>query len=278
MSLLGKGDKAYSKKQEKDFSRILDAIRSQLEKDGLNIEKEWYPDGYLISDDHKMWHFKLEECPDWLFGVWLDDGQEMDDEFCSDKFYLLRVFAQPENYIDKFKPTASNVVKEYHIFKEDMEKYKEFSDWDLIYWTEIFRYVKDQPYLAWYRHMHYVDYNLKYISPEKAKKDFENTEKERLEHEEKQEKQYQEEYAYIKGILEKTGLKYKIADDNVDGIKCIPRYHAIIEDPSIKTKGVYRFLDDNEKKKLKEIQEKYGCYEGFSDYATFVKNISKGKK
>ena len=278
MSLLGEGGIKVTKRQEEDYSRILGAIRAQLEKDGFNIENEWYPDGYFVSNDHKMWHFRLKECPSWLFGVWVTDGNKMDDEYCSDEAYLLDVFAQPEMYIDKFKPTASEILGEHQIYKKDLRDFKEFHEWDLKWWTRVFRYVRDQPYLAWYRHEHYTDYNLEYISPEQAKKDFENAEKERLEYEEKQEKQYQEEYVYIKGILEKTGLKYKIIDENKNGYECIPRYHVVIEDPSVKTKGTYSFLDDNEEKKLKEIQKKYDCYEGFSSYATFVKNMPKGKK
>lgn len=275
MSLLGEGGIKVTKQQEKDFSRILGAIRAQLEKDGFNIENEWYPDGYLVSDDHNMWHFRLKECPGWLFGVWLDDG-DFDKE--SVGMYLLSVFAQPENYIDKFKPTASQVMGEYRKLKKGLKKGTSFSNWELKSWTEIIRYVKDNPYLAWYRHVNYTDYNFEYVSPEQAKKDFQNAEKERLEHEEKQEKQYQEEYAFIKNILDKSGIKYKILDGRKGGGLSIPRYWVLIEDPNIDKKGFYDFLDEEEEKGLKGIQEKYGCYKGFDDCAMFVKEMPKEKK
>lgn len=267
----------FTKKQKQDYSKILSVIRSQLEKDGFNIENEWYPTGYLVSNDHKMWHLKLKECPDWLFGVWIDDGADMPGEYCDDEAYLLRVFAQPENYIDKFKPTASQILGQYYVYKRGLHKRDELSERNIKRCVQVFEYVKEQPYLAWYRHEHYIDYNLEYISPEKAKEDFEKAEKERLEYEAKQEKQYQEEYVYIESILEKSGLKYKIIDANKDGSLCNPRYHVVIEDPHIKAKGIYQYLGEDEEKKLEEIQQKYNCWEGFNNWAILVKKMPEGK-
>lgn len=170
----------FTKQQEEDYGKILQAIRSQLEEDGFHIEKEWWPEGYLLENDHKMWHLELKECPDWLFGVWLDDKAEYKDEYKDEENYELRIFAQHKKYINKFKPTDCMVVNSYDIWKEGISE--GFCDWEKEEWVKIFKFVKKQPYLAWYRNAHYIDYNVEYISPEIAKMDFEGTEKDRVKH------------------------------------------------------------------------------------------------
>lgn len=257
-----------TEQEKKDYNKILTSIHLQLKKLGFHIKKEWYPSGYLIENDHKMWHLELKECPDWKFGVWLDSEKE---------YYRLYVFAQHKNYINKFKPTDCKVVEKYQVWKEDLASSEEISEWDLKEWTEIFRYVKEQPYLAWYRNETYTDYNTKYVSPAEAKKKFLKSEKECRKYQKAQSEIDKAELAWMKKYLDSLGYKYKITTDDY----AIPRHDVVIEKPAIETKGWYSLMDDEDwaefssiHRRIKEKNKlKYGVYSTFNNVAWFVKEL-----
>ena len=200
MSLLGnigvKGTKNTSRDQmTKD---IVKQFKQELKNNDFTILDEWWPDGYLYDGDVSMFHFKLKECPDWCFGLWVSG------KYHDENAYLIEVFGQPTHYIDKFKPQAS------HFLEKDG-----FNQSNEIYWTDILRmleYIKKNPYLAWYRDVYGVDYNLEYISPEIAKETFERDETERIEREQVEKIIDQKETEWVENKLKEKGYEFKIID------------------------------------------------------------------
>ena len=254
----------YTKEEKKHCNEIIEFIRHSLKEEKFKIKEEFFVDGYLIDGDHYIWHVLLEDCPEWRFGVWID----IDDDN-----YVVSIFAQPINYIDKFKPSASNVLKEWTVYDV-----KELDNWDKKQALAVFKYVKEQPYLAWYRNMHYVDYNLEYVSPQQAKADYEECEKLRLLEEKIYKKLDEAEVKWMKNKAESLGLKYKITTDR----DCSPRHEMVIEDPNMSEKGFYTWLEDDEweefKKIAKDFEKKYPRMflpSTFNPYALFVKELKK---
>ena len=254
----------YTEEETKHCYEIVRFIRNCLKEENFTIKEEFFVDGYLVEGDHYIWHILLEDCPEWKFGVWID----IDD----DDNYEVSIFAQPINYIDKFKPSASNVLKQWIVYEE------KFDDWDKKEVLLLFKYVKEQPYLAWYRDTHYVDYNLQYISPEEAKADYEECERWRLAEEKINKELDDAEVKWMKNKVESLGFKYRITTEE----NCFPRHMMMIEDPNIEKKGVYTWLEDDELEEFnkisKDFQKRYPKMflpSTFNAGAVFTKDLGK---
>lgn len=270
------GKFGFSKRELEHFELILKALRDKISEKGLTIQDEVYPEGYLFANDYKIWIFDLAECPDWSFGVWLVEDNEKDNKKDDEKEkkYCMWLFAQHKKYIDKFKPFASALCVEENIWVSDLE-----GDGDIHYEIDealqVVDFVKEQPYLAWYRDVHWTNFNLKYVSPEEAKKDFEEHEAERLKREQLEAELDAEETAWMKNYYDKTGYKYKITTDE----NYWPKHSVIIEDKDVEP-GCYGMLDEKEKEEFDKILKKYenrGFYlhSTFDDSAWVVKELKK---
>ena len=102
---------------------------------GLNITDVEYLDGYFIfgHGTNSVVHFHIEETPGWKYGIWWSpiskntkEGEEDDEnaEYYTDRVHC-SIFAQYEEEIDKFKPSASMVCEEFTIdFKKGNEQCK----------------------------------------------------------------------------------------------------------------------------------------------------------
>jgi len=111
-----------------------------------------YLDGYFIfgMGTNSVVHFHIKECPGWKFGIWWDEPKSATE--VSGKW-----FAQFEETIDKFKPSASIFYQEFNIKGsgiEDIRKDIEF--------------IKNNPYLAFCRDY----YGYDYLSGEEAKQQY----------------------------------------------------------------------------------------------------------
>lgn len=256
----------FTEEEEADFRIIIKGIRDKLLADGFNFIEEIYPNGYFFDGDHKMWHFEVKECPDWLFGVWIDNKDDFSDDDDAKDWYLVRAFAQHKNYIDKFKPTASSLLVETEVYIPELSD-GQLDEYEAKRLTDIMRFVREQPYLAWYRDVHMTDFNLEYISPEKAKKDFEESEKERIEVEKAQAELDAEEVAWMKNYFDKLGVDYHITTEE----NCVPRHTVIVHDKNQEA-GWWDVISEKDWMEFNGIYEKYK-ERGFWLWQTFNRGV-----
>lgn len=122
-----------------------------LKSQNYTIATEQYGDGYFIFDygPNTVIHFRLKETPGWLYGVWWS--------FKVNKEGIVSIvgefFAQYEEEIDKFKPSASYygcdmlslVAADGSICLEEGEV------------ISIINFIRDHPYRAWNGHISFND-------------------------------------------------------------------------------------------------------------------------
>lgn len=126
-----------------------------------------YGDGYFIfgTGTNSVVHFHLEETPGWLYGLWLSEIDHNDPK--AQKPVKIKFFAQFEAEIDKFKPSASMVSEECIV---RMGLYKTI---ECTHIKTAIHFIQKHPALAWYRDIHWVDYNDEYVPESAAKRRYE---------------------------------------------------------------------------------------------------------
>ena len=132
---------------------------ASLTKAGFTPKDIVYDNGYFIFGygTNSVVHYHLEECPGWRFGIWWDEPKSIATGLTGEWF------AQYEETIDKFKPSASNFSTS--IFVTD--------DNDLSWYCEQYtKFIKDQPFLAFCRDYLDWDYNCEYHTPAEAEHEF----------------------------------------------------------------------------------------------------------
>lgn len=142
-------DEEVSKKLLKLTSQLFEHLESQ--KRPYTVSTEKYGDGYFIFDygPNTVVHFRLKETPGWLYGVWwnLSVNEEGTVRVSGD------FFAQYEEEIDKFKPSASYygcsmpslMAADGSICLEEGEV------------VSIITFIRDHPYRAWNGHISFND-------------------------------------------------------------------------------------------------------------------------
>ena len=85
---------------------------------------------YLFNlGEHSVIHFRIKGCKRWLFGLWIVD--------IGDNKTRLSLFGENEDYIDKFKPTATKLSEKVEVSNdisdEDLLQNIEDLVWSLIY-------------------------------------------------------------------------------------------------------------------------------------------------
>ena len=147
------------------FKGINDDILSDDSK--FHFEDIEYLDGYFIFSHgtNSVVHFHIKECPGWKFGIWWEMPNEKED---SGKLIKGECFAQYEEEIDKFKPSAStmrtDISASFDIHESFIYCYEAL---------EMFNFIKNEPYLAFCRHVYGWDYNKEYHSRKEAKAKYE---------------------------------------------------------------------------------------------------------
>lgn len=160
------------------YAKATPALFKAMKKDAgldLHFEDVEYLDGYFIFGygTNSVVHFHVKEAPGWLFGIWwspiptkeTENEEEDKQEYRKDKIHC-QVFFQFEKEIDKFKPTASTFSREFDFNLEKGEA-ETLALFDL---QKDIAFLVKEPYLAFYREMHWIDFNHEYVSREKAKR------------------------------------------------------------------------------------------------------------
>lgn len=136
----------------------------------FTVEDVVYLDGYFIfgKGTNSVVHFHIKETPGWLYGIWwspVEDKEASTEEkkvYATDRLYC-NIFAQFEETIDKFKPSASMVSASFNFWLDSN------SNGSLWNFARDILFIRDEPYLAFYRDVHFSDFNREYISRAKAK-------------------------------------------------------------------------------------------------------------
>lgn len=133
------------------FLKLTNQLFEHLKSQNYTITTEQYGDGYFIFDygPNTVVHFRLKETPGWLYGVWWS--------FKVNKEGIISIvgefFAQYEEEIDKFKPSAS-----YYAY--DMEVLMAADGSVCLEEGEvvsIINFIRDHPYRAWNGHISFND-------------------------------------------------------------------------------------------------------------------------
>lgn len=168
-----KGDKKGFAETYKQATKLL---FKRLKKDTgleLHFTDVKYLNGYFIFGfgSNSVVHFHIKEAPGWLGGIWwspleIKDSTKENPKYRTDALGC-SLFFQYEEEIDKFKPSASMFVGEFDFHFEEgfltsgyMNAYGDLG------------FIIKEPYLAYYKEMHYTDFNHEYVSREKAKRFF----------------------------------------------------------------------------------------------------------
>lgn len=120
-----------------------------------------YLDGYFIFGygTNSVVHFHIDECPSWKFGIWWNAPEDTKKKYVTGDF-----FAQFEETIDKFKPSASVISTTFNVVPESQaNEYTAYEAYSII------SFIHNEPYLAFCRDYMYWDYNTEYHSREEAK-------------------------------------------------------------------------------------------------------------
>ena len=162
--------KGFADIYKKATDVLFERIKKETELD-LHFEDVAFGDGYFIFGygTNSVVHFHIKEAPGWLFGIWWSPVETEETknkkrkEYITDQVYC-ELFAQYEEEIDKFKPTASTFCSSFRLHFD--ENYYD----GFINGCADIRFIVKEPYLAFYREMHCVDFNHEYVSRETAKR------------------------------------------------------------------------------------------------------------
>lgn len=237
---------------------VFNALKKELKdhrKLDITIEDVDYLDGYFIfgMGTNSVVHFHIKETPGWKYGIWWSpverkDSTKENPTYETDRLHC-DIFTQYEEEIDKFKPSASMVADEFNVCLDNVSTH--FA-WDF---ARDIEFIHDEPYLAFYREMHYTDFNREHISRAKAKSYFERYFKQ---------KKLEEEVTVLNN-RELLKVVYTILKEEFDNSECFihdrgdcwsPRYEVIMKNPwqGIKD-GCYGIFDLLEAAPAAEIQK-----------------------
>lgn len=156
---------------------VFKEIKKQLkEKDIVaKIINVKYLDGYFIfgTGTNSVVHFNIDITPGWKYGIWWSPAEDKEKSTEDITVYdptKLRcsIFAQFEEEIDKFKPSASTYSRDFDI---NLTKDFPFS-YGLDKFIKDIKFIHNEPCLAFYLEMHCVDFNQEHVTREEAKEYF----------------------------------------------------------------------------------------------------------
>ena len=162
--------KGFAEVYKQATELLFKRIKAETDLD-LHFEDITYLDGYFIfgHGTNSVVHFHVKEAPGWLFGIWWSPIPTEETKNKKKPIYktgqlFCELFFQFEEEIDKFKPAASifggNFEFEFEAGHEHGDFWKACKDLE---------FVINEPYLAFYKDMHYTNFNHEYVSREKAK-------------------------------------------------------------------------------------------------------------
>lgn len=236
----------YKKATELLFERLKKETNLDLHFEDIN-----YLDGYFIFGygTNSVVHFHIKEAPGWLFGIWwrpvAEEGTENKKHptYKTDRLSC-EFFFQFEEEIDKFKPTASTFGGNFEVVFAEGYCY---SGW--IHACADLKFVIKEPYLAFYREMHYANFNHEYVSRESAKRYWNRHWKEKAKEKEIDKTNAKAMFEMVKHVL---GPIVEDGDGYIlDRGNCIsPRYEIVIKNiklkdgkPLVEKAGLYSLFD-----------------------------------
>lgn len=245
-------EKADSAGLAEAYKQATEAVFNSLKEKfsfDITITDVEYLDGYFIfgRGTNSVVHFHINETPGWKYGIWWAPIEDEDTKKPYTDRVHCSIFAQYEEEIDKFKPSASMICEEFTIdFKHPTAN-------RLWAFVEDIKFIHDEPYLAFYREMNYTDFNREYVSRAKAKSYFERYFKQKRLAEE------------TKALNNKEMLKtiYGILKEDIDegtcfivdrGDSCSPRYNIIVKNTFGIEDGCYRLWDFFEEPNTTELK------------------------
>lgn len=167
-------DKADEKGYAEEYKRFTEYFLFKAIPEEIGENDGWtftpydiiYLDGYFIfgTGTNSVVHLKVKEAPGWLFGLWYRVSEETYNE--KPRLVLhYNLFAQYEQFINKFKPSASIFEVNEGVYNYIPGKEFNVSVWDSV---RMFKFIITEPALAFCRDVFYWDYNYEYHSREEA--------------------------------------------------------------------------------------------------------------
>lgn len=226
-------------------------IIKHLEANGFHPVDVQYGNGYFVFEHGRdmVVHFHVKECKGWKFGIWWNvDGEKAFD-----------FFTQYERDIDKFKPSASTLVKETIPLE----------DWDLKYLVEMCRFIKKHPYRAWALDQSYASDIWEWGTLDGCLKEYwKRWWIDSVRYPRVHEKLTREYLKIVRSVTTICLVNPKIIDSNEDGWACSPRFHIVCDDAMSEELQPGHYAIDFEKelngwllKKIKKYNKKYTKYE-----------------
>lgn len=228
---------------EKTFKSINESFT--FKDNPIHFTDVEYLDGYFIfgHGTNSVVHFHIQECPGWKFGIWWYPKAEGKNNIKGD------FFAQYEETIDKFKPSASIITHEIICYDSHSTPHVWEVEHDI-------NFIKNEPYLAFCRDYCFWDYNHEYHTREEAEEIF-NKWKDK----ERRQKEFEENSnnKVLKFVINKILPMFKDAYIHDNSEYCSPRYDVIAPYESnkdlIEKPGVYDWFDEEDKECLKIKEE-----------------------
>lgn len=121
---------------------FIEQIFNEIEEESnnqLKIINKVFGNGYYVFEfgENSVCHFKIKGLKRWQFGLWIREDNEN---------YVVDLFGEHEDYIDKFKPTATKIKYEFKCKNEnDLWQCDDFIN-------ELMR-IKQHPYVI--KHCYY---------------------------------------------------------------------------------------------------------------------------
>lgn len=171
-------EESVAEADKKGYAEIYKAITEQIlyrsipqvliEDDECTFtvtEIEYFKGYFLVGKGtNSVVQFKIKENPEWLFGIWYSLKE---DELCNDlPTITVEMFAQYEEEIDKFKPSAS-VFQNTICTNSRLENLDDYALWDF---ARQIRFIIKEPALAYCRDVYHWDYNEEYHTREEAER------------------------------------------------------------------------------------------------------------
>lgn len=200
---------------------VMREIQKTLVAHGLQIDfydLEFF-DGYFVfyRGPNKTAQFKIRQAPGWLFGIWWDDN-------ISNDYSRGEIFAQYEENIDKFKPSYSAFCFSCIASIKQVPSENETD------YSNMVKFIIEEPYLAFYRDYSGIDYNLCYVSKNKAKKAYIEWKNKAAQEKKNTDKLNHKVYSLLRRHIKDFKLK-----DN--GECCYPRYTVYLPNTKSIIKG-----------------------------------------
>ena len=208
-----------------------------------------YLDGYFIfgTGTNSVVHFHITECPGWKFGIWWDEPE--DESKVTGHF-----FAQFEEIIDKFKPSASTIKCDFSIHNlGDRNNY--FDTWSV---RKLIEFIHNEPYLAFCRDYCCYDYNETYLSREEAKEIYD---KYRTQTDKENELTIKYNTKILKWVEENILPRFNDARIEDMGEYVSPRYNVVAtldkNSGAVNEAGVYSWFNDEMSKDEQNLSNEF---------------------